>query len=110
MASMKAAMPDLILHDGWDLGFGEHQGLNRRGRREGPQSARKGPVVPADLCRRSGRALAVRESRGAFPHSLRAALADQKQTDSFEQIGGGIHSPGEEYIGLRFVIVDADLA
>src|SRR5580700_5761420 len=52
----------------------------------------------------------MHELRWAFLHALGTALADQEQTDSFQQIGRGIHSAGEEDVGLRFVIVDADLA
>jgi hypothetical protein len=54
--------------------------------------------------------LTARELLGALLHFLGAALADEEQTDSFQQIGGSVHTPGEEYVGLGFVIVNADLA
>ena len=57
-----------------------------------------------------GCALAVGELRRALLHSFGTALADQEQADSFQQVGGRIHPPGQEYVGLRFVLVDADLA
>jgi hypothetical protein len=46
----------------------------------------------------------------ALVKALGAALANQQETDAFEQVCGGIHSLGEKDICLRIVIVDADFA
>src|ERR1700731_2274816 len=58
----------------------------------------------------SGRTLALSNCRGPLQHTLGSALAYQKQANSFQQIGGRIHSSGEEYVSLRFMIVNSYLA
>src|SRR5258708_12846530 len=105
MASMNAPMPDSILHDGWGS-IGGYKSLNRGDRGERTRSARR----DRDRVMLSGGSLALREVRWALLHSFGAALADQKQTDALQQVGGRIHSPGKEHVGLRVVIVNADLA
>src|SRR6202166_1871687 len=100
MASMNAPIPTSILHDGQG---GEVLSAQRCANRTNLQAVFRGA-----LCR-SGRALALSNCRGPLQHARSAALAYQKQPNSFQQIGGRIHSSGEEYVSLRFMIVNSHL-
>src|ERR1700693_5194254 len=110
MASMNVAMLEVSLHDG--LG---HQRVFRAvaclvgGVEEeaGLASLAGLPGAGCPYVSILGCALAVGELLGALVPSLGAPFANQKQTDSLQQIGGGVHSAGEENVGLGFVIVNA---
>src|SRR5580692_10673301 len=84
----------------------------RRGRRENERETADslGCSASSAMKRFSGGSELTRQLRGAFLHSFGAALADEEQADSLQKICRRIHSPSEEHIGLRFMIVNADLA
>src|ERR1700680_2232960 len=115
MASMKAPMPASILHDGQG---NQPPSTRRQPRTAGKKNPKKFLGVLGVLCGESfglietpsGGSLPLGKLRGAFLHSLGAALAHQKEADPFQQVRRRIHPPRQEDVGLRFMIVDAYLA
>src|SRR5271167_2414166 len=111
MASMKGPMRESILHDGkGESTAGRAEAAERTQRKKSRSLRFPGALGVLGGEMFSGCALALRELGRTLLHSLGAALADQKQADSLQQIGGGVHSAGEKNVSLRFAIVDANLA
>src|SRR5580700_230960 len=108
IASMNAAMPALILHEGKS---NQPPSAQRTPTRQTETEKRETPACSAhSAVNVLSRALAVRELCRSLLHSLRSTLAHQQQADSLQQIRGRIHSSGQEDVGLRFMIVSADFA
>src|SRR5205807_6875130 len=57
----------------------------------------------------SGSANFTRQLR-AMLHAFGSPLAYQQEPDALQQVSGSIHALGKKYVGLRLLIVDADLA
>src|SRR5579862_4390729 len=109
---MNAPMPDSILHEPDRLPTSTQTLITDENQRI--LLSILGVLGSEPLCRLSAATTSGNTNlpwlrRGAL-HSLGPALAHKQQTDALQKVGRRVHSPGEEYVRLRVVVIDADLA